>query len=166
TASADKTAGIWDVSTGKELHALQHDRAVAGAGFSPDGALVVTWSGNAAFVWSTSSGKLLHTLRRNSFPVVKASFSPDGRLVLTAGPTTAGLGWRKTGRLFSLTGPAGDPFLRGPTRALTSATFAPDGRRILISSLDGTIRTYVCTLCGRMGSLIALADARLAGLRG
>jgi hypothetical protein len=53
-------------------------------------------------------------------------------------------------------------FLRGPNAAPTSASFGPDGRRFLTSSLDGTVRTYDCRVCGPIPSLVALARARLA----
>jgi hypothetical protein len=44
TASSDNTARIWDVSTGKELHACDHEDWVWSASFSPNGDLVVTAS--------------------------------------------------------------------------------------------------------------------------
>jgi hypothetical protein len=47
---------------------------------------------------------------------------------------------------------------------LTSASFSPDGRRILTSSRDGTVRSYLCQLCGGIDALLGLADTRIAGL--
>jgi WD40 repeat protein len=86
--------------------------------------------------------------------------------VVTTGRTAVGLWDLSTGRFFAPTGLAGDPFIRGHASGpLTSATFAPDGRRILTSAGDGTVRTYVCRLCGGVRDLIHLAKARLATLR-
>jgi WD40 repeat protein len=50
TASADGTARLWDVVTGKELLRLEgHTEAVNRAAFSPDGKYIVTasWDGTA-----------------------------------------------------------------------------------------------------------------------
>ena len=44
---------------------------------------------------------------------------------------------------------------------LTSATFDPAGRRILTASVDGTVRTYACELCGGLDTLVPLAERRL-----
>jgi WD40 repeat protein len=160
-------ARLWDARTGAVVKTLRgHTEALRDAEFSRSGRFVVTASDDAdARIWPVRGGRR-QVLRGHFGSVAAASFSPDGRWVLTAGPTTAGLWSSRAGRLFYPTGPAGDPFLRGHTKALTSATFAPDGRRILTSSLDGTVRTYLCTLCGRLDSLVELADDRLARLRG
>jgi WD40 repeat protein len=101
-------------------------------------------------------------LRGHFNAVQSASFSPDGHWVVTGGPFTAGLWRTSTGRLFSITGLNNDPFLRGHTMPLTSATFSRDGRRILTSSLDGTVRVFTCDVCGGLRDLLVLADARLA----
>ena len=76
--------------------------------------------------------------------------------VVTAGPVTAGLWQVSDGRLLL--------YLRGHKEPLTSASFSPDGQRILTSSRDGTVRTYTCDLCGGIDGLLALANARLAGM--
>ena len=44
TASKDKTARLWDVASGKELHVLWHEGEVRSAQFAPDGKTVVTAS--------------------------------------------------------------------------------------------------------------------------
>jgi hypothetical protein len=55
-------------------------------------------------------------------------------------------------------------FLYGAKEPLTSASFSPDGKHILTSSRDGSVRTYFCEVCGGIDELLAVADARLAGL--
>jgi hypothetical protein len=42
--------------------------------------------------------------------------------------------------------------------------FDPAGRRVLTGSVDGTVRTYRCTLCGRLPELQADATSRLRRL--
>jgi len=80
--------------------------------------------------------------------------SPDGRWVVTAGPSSAGL-WNVRSRSLLF-------YLRGDSDLLTSASFSPDGRTILTSSRDGTVRTYRCDLCGGLDELLALARRELA----
>ena len=60
TASADGSAGIWDVATGAQLHTFKHSRGVLDASFDPSAAVVATASedGTAA-VWRVDSGERL-----------------------------------------------------------------------------------------------------------
>ena len=53
TASADKTARIWDAATAKEIAVLRgHEGAVNSAAFSPDGSRIVTASADkTARIW-------------------------------------------------------------------------------------------------------------------
>ena len=59
TASADKTARVWDAATGKSLATLAgHEDGVWSAQFSPDGTRIVTASGDkTARVWDAATGK-------------------------------------------------------------------------------------------------------------
>jgi WD40 repeat protein len=95
-------------------------------------------------------------LRWHFGAIADASFSRDGRWIVTAGPATAQL-WQPGVQ---------DPLLRfglaGADRPLTSAVFAPSTRTVLTASLDGTVRTYRCRLCGGLEELLPLAAARLA----
>ena len=60
TASADKTARLWDASSGKAIGLpMQHDGKVYSAAFSPDGQRIVTAS-------SDKHGAALGRLKRES----------------------------------------------------------------------------------------------------
>ena len=48
-------------------------------------------------------------------------------------------------------------YLRGDTDQLTSASFSPDGSPIVTASMDGTVRSYACALCGDLDILVAAA---------
>ena len=55
TASADKTARLWDAATGKSIgEPMKHDDEVVSARFSPDGRWVVTASWDTARVWEVA----------------------------------------------------------------------------------------------------------------
>jgi WD40 repeat protein len=167
TASGDEMARLWRVGTGKRVHLLRgHAEFVRDAQFSDDGKLVVTASDDRdARIWSVATGNKVTILRGHLGGPLTASFSRDGRWVVTAGRTAVGLWDTSTGRFFQPTG-LGDPFLRGHTAGpLSTAILAPDGMRILSASGDGTVRTYLCDLCGGLPALIRLAEARLTALK-
>ncbi len=55
TASDDKTARLWDASSGKPIgEPMKHDTTVYSAQFSPDGQRVVTASGYGARLWDAA----------------------------------------------------------------------------------------------------------------
>jgi WD40 repeat protein len=168
TASSDSMARLWSVDTGKLVHRLRgHTNVVRDAEFSPDGKLVVTASDDRdGRIWSVATGRPIALLRGHFAGPQAASFSPDGRWVVTTGRTAVGLWDSSTGRFFAPTGLVNDPFIRGHAtgRPLSSAVFAPDGRRILTAGSDGTVRTYLCALCGTSRDLVRIAVARLSAL--
>jgi WD40 repeat protein len=97
TASKDKTARVWNASTGLPVTPpLEHNGPVAGAAFSPDGALVITASfDNTARVWDAATGKPVSLPLVHSSPITAAVFSPDGTRVVTAS-------FDKTARVWNL----------------------------------------------------------------
>jgi WD40 repeat protein len=86
TASAYRTARIWDTATGKERLVLRgHLRGVQSAAFSADARWLVTASDDwTARIWDTATGQEWFTLSGHQGPVRSACFSPDGKEVLTA----------------------------------------------------------------------------------
>jgi len=60
TGSEDRTARIWDVSTGLEVHKLTHEDLVHAVAFSPDGTKVLTGSSDkTAWIWPVSDRDLI-----------------------------------------------------------------------------------------------------------
>jgi WD40 repeat protein len=155
------TTKVWEVDTARLLHVLGgHKRAVTDVQFSPDGARLLT-TGLDRFprISSVETGQTLHSLRWHFGPVPAATFSRDARWIATAGPGTAGLGAATSGQKLMLLG--------GPSRPLTGVAFAGrNGNVIVTASKDGTIRAYVCQVCGGVVALEALAQRRLAGAGG
>ena len=71
--------------SGKCLRTLEgHGSAVLACGFSPDGSLLVSGSGDHTLkLWEVRSGKCLRTLEGHSGGVSACGFSPDGRLLVS-----------------------------------------------------------------------------------
>jgi WD40 repeat protein len=141
---------------GTSVSLVGHTARITSLSFSADGSRVVTASADHdGRIWDARTGANLRVLRGHFAIVSGARFSPDGRWIVTAGPGTAGLWNSATGTLIY--------YLRGHKGKLLSAAFSPDGSRIATGGIDGTVREWACAVCGRIGTLIALADTRLAG---
>jgi WD40 repeat protein len=152
TASSDKTARIWDVATGKELHKLdEHTRNVKSAVFSHDGKRVITTSVGSARIWDVATGKLLHKLLHKLVAsdgkpysssgidfvveVNSAVFSPDDKTVVTASKGKTVQIWDVvTGELLHSS--------EGHTSSVNSAVFSPDGTMVVTASSDKTTRIW------------------------
>lgn len=91
TTSNEKTARVWDTSTGASLAELNgHMETLQSASFSPDGTRIVTASDDkTARVWDASTGASLAELKGHVFGVTSASFSPDGTRIVTTSLNTA-----------------------------------------------------------------------------
>ena len=97
TASEDKTARVWDASTGKAIgEPMRHEDAVRSAQFSADGQRVVTASWDkTARVWDAATGNAIGEPMRHEDAVNSAQFTPDGQRVVTAS-------WDKTARIWDV----------------------------------------------------------------
>jgi WD40 repeat protein len=164
TAGEDGLARIWRLADRRLLGTLVgHEDDVMSVTFSPDGKRLLTASLDAdARLWNASTFKIQRVLRGHSAVVSEAVFSPDGRWIATAGPTTIGLWQANSLRRIN----AGTPklFIRGHGPRVRSVAFAPDSRRVASTGDDGTVRTYLCELCGSSDQLVRLAKRRLKRL--
>ena len=162
TASGDGTARLWDVE-GNLIAALgDHTDTVWSANFSPDGTRIVTASADGtARLWD-GEGNFLTVLEGHTYSVRSATFSPDGTRIATTGCDdrddgglctlqTARL-WDSGGNLLSLFG--------GHTDWIYSASFSPDGTRIVTASDDGTARLW-----DGEGNFLTLLQAHTDGVR-
>jgi WD40 repeat protein len=78
-----RSAIVWDTSAGTRLQTFPGGtNGVRDAGFSPDGAMVVTTNGDGVTrIWDARTGREHDILPRHSGPQVTAAFSADGGFV-------------------------------------------------------------------------------------
>jgi WD40 repeat protein/tRNA A-37 threonylcarbamoyl transferase component Bud32 len=138
TASANRTARIWDAENGKELRVLRgHTGCVNSAAYSPDGKLVVTVSSDrTARLWDADSGKERFVLRGHQADVSEAAFSADGKLVATTS-------FDRTARLWdALTGKQVATLKKAHTHIVNEALFSPDGKWLLTTAGNSQARLW------------------------
>jgi WD40 repeat protein len=87
TGSRDKSAKLWELSTGREVRSfLGHETTVNSLDFSADGKYLVTGSSDhTARVWEVGSGKELFSVQPDADYVTDVAFSPNQNYFYTAG---------------------------------------------------------------------------------
>jgi WD40 repeat protein len=159
-AGKDGAARIWDAATRSLRGVWQVSRApLKDVVFSPHGRLLLA-TGPVVQTLDVRTGAPFRTLVGHTGPVSEGAFSPDGRWIVTAGPSSAGL-WQRIGDrpYFYLKSAEAQP--AGVHKRLTSVSFSPDGRLVLSTGVDGSVRLYRCEVCGNLHALLKLAEARL-----
>ena len=78
TGSGDKTARLWDVTTGQTIRTLTgHTGRVYGVAFSPDGTLLATASfDTTARLWDVATGQTTRTLTGHTSFVCRGGVQP------------------------------------------------------------------------------------------
>lgn len=90
TASNDRTARIWETTTGREVCRFTHDDGVSSVAFDPNGKYMATGSKDHTMrLWDLGSGRELARVT-HAAEVRKVAFSPDGR-TLAAISTNGGV---------------------------------------------------------------------------
>jgi WD40 repeat protein len=152
--SAGNAAWIWQM--GQDDHPVRrllHREKVNTAAYDSNGARIVTSSGYNAFVWDTTQQDAATIQLPHESDVTSAEFSPDGTRVLTATDEGAAYVWSLTdvrtpptkllGHGYEVT--AEEPLralVEGSRKGLTQAHFSQDGKLIVTSGNDGTVRIW------------------------
>ena len=152
TGSADKTAKVFEVATGKELLTLQgHGDAVKAVVVTRDGQKVVTGSGDKTVkVWNLADGKLLLTYPPLASPVASLAVGADNKTLLV------GLA-DGSAKVFDLSS-------TDPTKAerqaiaahagpISAVAVLPDNVTLLTASDDKTIKTWSVVNPGALKNL-------------
>ena len=138
TASADRTARIWDVSTGKQIGVLDgHEGPINSVAFSADGLRMVTVSDDTTMrVWDAKEGKQLASFDLGALGE-SAAFSPDGRII--AAITSTGKG--QFADLFDVVSGKEIGNLDSPGKVF-SISFSPDSRLVATATSDKTAQIW------------------------
>jgi WD40 repeat protein len=130
----DKTARIWETTTGRELRKLEGSGEIEVVAFSPDGGRVLTGGNDQKVrIWEVASGEELFTVPGNA-----CAFSPDGQQIVTGvnnATNNAAVLWDATD---------GHEITRfkGHTESIMSVAYSPDGTRFVTGSRDLTAKVW------------------------
>jgi len=161
TASADKTAKVWDAVDGTEVFTMTHNDWVYSVAFSPEcvsppeapaeRCLATASQDGTATVWDADSGQELLTLSGHTGAVRDVTFSPDGRRLATASADGTAKVWDAVDgtEVFTLTGHIDVVF---------GVAFSPDGTRLATASRDWTTKVWDTTSGQELFSLSGHAD--------
>jgi WD40 repeat protein/serine/threonine protein kinase len=156
SGSEDKTVRIWNLDTGRTAFEFKkHQFPVQGVAFSPDGKSVGSVSlGNVrprdtiseahgeTILWDIFTGKSLfeHDDKSgdwgNSVGFSSVTFSPDGRRF------AIGCVGNRFIRILSLPGGEYDKVLDGHRDIIRNLAFSPDGKQVISSSSDQTVKIW------------------------
>ncbi|MGH9431767.1 MAG: c-type cytochrome domain-containing protein [Terriglobia bacterium] len=137
SGSYDKLVNLWDPATGKELRTLKdHIDAVFAVAFSPDGKWLASGSqDNSVKVWDVASGERLYTLSDPLDGITCVAFSPSGKQIAAGGYDKLIYIWNLT-----QTGGTLAQSLIADEDSILQIAWTPDGKEIITSSADGSIR--------------------------
>ena len=142
SASDDKSVKIWDVAVGEDLLTLEgHTSYVFCANFNPQSNMLVTGSFDENVkLWDVRTGTCIKTLPAHSDPVTAADFNRDGTCVVSGSHDGLVRIWdTATGECLKTIFAEGNP-------PVSYAKYSPNGRFILVSTLDDTIRLGYCEI--------------------
>ena len=138
TASADRTAQLWEADNGKPLGTLmRHKAEIDAAVFSSDSKILMTGSRDrTARLWNAETGEPLGKPLQHDAQVRMIAISPDNKLALTAGLDN------RVVRLWDVaTGmPAGEPLKHEAD--LRCVAVSPDSKLVVTGAVDRKARVW------------------------
>ena len=137
SGSYDKMVKLWDAATGREVKNLQdHIDAVFAVAFSPDGKHLASGSQDRSVkIWDIASGQRLYTLSDATDGLTSIAYSPSGKQIAAAGYDKTIYVWQvgeSDGRLLRS--------LIADEDSILALAWTPDGKTLITSSADGSIR--------------------------
>lgn len=145
TASADKTARIWDAGTGDRLLRINHEKEAYCAAFSPDGAkLAVAGEAGKITIYDTKSGDALVNMTSDE-TVALLAYSPNGngKFLATVGKELAFGGKEQAiATIWDVSSGKVVQSLTGHNGIIQDLAFSPDGKLLATVGTDSTIRLW------------------------
>lgn len=171
TSGYDHTIRLWDLKAGRLVGRLTgHTNVVSTLAFAPNGRLLVSGSMDRTVrLWDVASRTEVHCFTGHTDGVRAVAFCPDGRRVVSAGGSNFEKEWvrgsdysvRVWGLPRKLATPAAVPVAAaevrryaGHEKGVLHARVAPDGKRAVSASLDGTVRLWDLTSGQEYGRLV------------
>jgi WD40 repeat protein/transcriptional regulator with XRE-family HTH domain/energy-coupling factor transporter ATP-binding protein EcfA2 len=139
--SADRTARVWDATSGRELARLEHNDVVLAAAFSPDAHYVATGSADGtARLWDMLTGREIEMARmaiERGAPIFSIAFSPDGHYLAAGGAGSIS-------RIEEI--PSGvEVASLWNDDTVQQVAFSPNGRYLATASNDRTARIWLAS---------------------
>ena len=105
TGGEDRTARLWDISSGRQLQVLYHRQTVGAVGFGPDEHTLLTGSAGGVQTWTGAVSPTPLQIIQLPEPVRVIEQSPNGKMVITGsddaqariwsvGPKSLEFGWK------------------------------------------------------------------------
>jgi WD40 repeat protein/predicted Ser/Thr protein kinase len=147
TAAEDGLIRLWDVATNTlTAECRGHTSKVLNVAFRPDGKRLVTTSADGTVrQWDATTGQEVEQpYMRHTAEVTTAAYSPDGRWIASSGTD-------RTVRIWEARNQNDVTVLHGHTGPVEDLAFIPDGRHLVLASLqsretndagDGTVRKW------------------------
>ncbi len=132
----DNKVRVWNVAKRREIFTRELDEYsdIYAVAFSPDGKTVASAGIHRKIhLWHPAERKLIGTLNTQGWCKALA-FSPDGRFLAAGAEAKVGV-WDMAAHAQVMT-------LEGCQRIVNSVTFSRDGKTLVASSEDGTIRVW------------------------
>jgi WD40 repeat protein len=137
TCGDDATARVWRADTGEAVKVLNNPSGeVKSVRFSPDGRLIITFSGNSARIWDWEKGVSIAELKGHDNPITGIAFSRGGELMATSSNK------EKTVQVWRLaTGKRAVSF-KNQDALVTNVAISPDSTMVVTTNADRTARLW------------------------
>lgn len=137
TASHDKTARIWEATSGKEIQVLkEHSDAVTRICFAPDSQSVYTASlDRNVRRFAVQDGKVIRTFNGHADAIYALALSPDGKRLVSSGVEPRLRWWNpEDGNTTN--------YSDGSSGQVNEIVFSTDGKRLASVDASGRLRLW------------------------